>query len=122
MPEPAGGNPQRACLDRLMLMWDQLRPLAYDPVPLLAKNGTVVIHPETGKVVPDASLQVSAMKLMMDVMDRVQRIVDIRVVATTPLEELQEVIKRIRDEVREAEEQADAEREGDKEEDDPPES
>ena len=77
----------------------------------------MVIHPESGKAVPDAHLQIAAMKLMMDVMDRAERLAPGWSVKSAPVEEIQAAVERMRDEVREAEEQAEAERERERGED-----
>jgi hypothetical protein len=104
-------EPRRAYFDRLMIMWAQLRQIADDPGPLVTKHGAVVTHPQTGPV-PDVSLQMAALKMMMEVMTRAQHVADslaARLPAT--VEEVHEAAERIRTEIREAERQAEAARE-----------
>lgn len=98
---------RRDSLVRLDLMRDKLWQVIDNPGPMVTVTGRMVTDPDTGKPLPDMELQLSAIRLLLEVNERVRRTC---LLAT--LKEIEGAMERLRAEIADCERQAEEEADG----------
>ncbi len=100
--------PRRDLLARLDLIRDRLWQVIDNPGPQLTVTGKMVTDPDTGKPLPDMELQLSAIRLLLEVNEHARRICAM----PATLADIEAALERLRAEIAEAEREADTNGEG----------